>query len=102
MANQIMLKIVTPEGIFIDDKLVDIVNLQTVDGDIGVLYNHAPIISTLKISVVSYAINGAHTYIHVHRGLVLISQKQVKIITERLYLVDEQGIRLDDKPLEAN
>lgn len=43
----INLKIVTPEGIVYEDK-VDSVSLMTETGEITILKNHVPIVSTLK------------------------------------------------------
>ncbi|AXK50738.1 FoF1 ATP synthase subunit delta/epsilon [Spiroplasma alleghenense] len=88
------LKIITPEGIFIDDILVDIVNVQTTDGDMGFLVNHSPVVATLKIGTLSYRQGGKVFYVHVHRGIVKAGKDQVKVITERVYLVDKNGNRL--------
>ncbi|AUF83858.1 hypothetical protein CXP39_03645 [Mesoplasma syrphidae] len=91
----IKLKIVTPNGTFINDKEVDIVNVQTIDGDMGILVNIVPLVSALKIGTMSFRIKDKVTHIHVHRGLVVVDGKQCKIITERLYLVDEKGQKIE-------
>ncbi|AVP49496.1 FoF1 ATP synthase subunit delta/epsilon [Williamsoniiplasma luminosum] len=91
----IKLKIVTPDGIFINDKEVDIVNVQTIDGDMGIMQNIIPIVSALKIGILSFKVKGVPTYIHVHRGIIKTDGIQCKIITERLYLVDAQKNRID-------
>jgi F-type H+-transporting ATPase subunit epsilon len=91
----IKLKIVTSNGTFINDKEVDIVNVQTIDGDIGILVNIIPLVSALKIGTMSFRIKDKITYVHLHRGLVVVDGKQCKIITERLYLVDQQGKKIE-------
>ena len=91
----IKLKIVTPNGIFIDDKDVDIINVKTIDGDMGILKNMAPFVTALKISNLNFKEKGQITYVHVYRGLMVVTHEQCKIITERLYLVDAQGNRID-------
>ncbi|WP_027063557.1 FoF1 ATP synthase subunit delta/epsilon [Mesoplasma seiffertii] len=91
----IKLKVVTPSGTFINDKEVDIVNVQTIDGDMGILVNIVPLVSALKIGTMSFRIKDKVTYVHVHRGLVVVDGKQCKIITERLYLIDEKGKKLE-------
>ncbi len=48
MAQQIRLEVVTPTGALVDDD-VDIVNAPGYGGDFGVLANHAPFLSTIKI-----------------------------------------------------
>lgn len=90
----IKLKIVTPNGIFINDKDVDIVNVQTIDGDMGIMGSMIPIVSALKIGTLSYREKDKITKIHVHRGIVKVDGVQCKIITERLYLIDDSGNKL--------
>ncbi|WP_026389382.1 FoF1 ATP synthase subunit delta/epsilon [[Acholeplasma] multilocale] len=91
----IKLKVVTPDGIFIEDKEVDIVNIQSVDGDMGILQNMIPLVTALKIGTTTFRVGDKVTRVHMHRGLVTVDGKQCKIITERLYLVDEQGRKID-------
>ncbi|AUM62309.1 FoF1 ATP synthase subunit delta/epsilon [Spiroplasma monobiae] len=88
------LKIITPEGIYIDDLKVESVSVRTADGQVTVFANHSPIVSTLLIGDMKYELNGTSKYIHLHRGILQVSKEQVKILTQRLYEVDEQGRRL--------
>ncbi len=53
MAQQIRLEVVTPTGAVVNDD-VDIVNAPGYGGDFGVLANHAPFLSTIKIGILSY------------------------------------------------
>ncbi|MDQ0567975.1 F0F1 ATP synthase subunit epsilon [Mycoplasma yeatsii] len=91
----IKLKIITPNGIFINGKEVDIINVKTIDGDMGILANMAPFVTALKISDLNFKVNNQSTYVHVSGGLMTVSQTECKIITENLYLVDENGSRLE-------
>ncbi|AHI53467.1 F0F1 ATP synthase subunit epsilon [Spiroplasma sabaudiense Ar-1343] len=88
------LKIITPEGIYLNDILVDIVNVQTTDGDLGILANHIPLVATLRIGTLNYRQDNKVKYVHVHRGILKVSKGQVRIITERLYPVDSKGIKI--------
>lgn len=90
----INLIITTPNGKFIDNKQVDIINLKTIDGDIGVLENMSPLVTALKIGNMNFKTNNQTQWIHLHRGLAIINAAECKIITERLYLVDENGTKL--------
>lgn len=92
---KLKVKIITPSGVFVDNKEVDAVTLQTSDGEITVLAMHMPVVSTLRIGTVTLIDEGRKTYIHVHRGLVRIGGMELKIITERLYLIDEHGNKID-------
>jgi len=90
---KIKVKIITPNGLFVDGKEYTSVYLQTVDGDMTVLPKHSPLVSTLRIGTVTLTNDSEKTYLHVHRGLVKIDG-ELKIITERLYLVDENGVKI--------
>lgn len=90
----IKLRVVTPDGIFINDKEVDIVNVQAIDGDMGIMKNMTPVVSALKIGTMSFRINSSVTYVHLHRGILKVSPQECKIITERLYLVDQNGQKI--------
>ncbi|QHX36308.1 F0F1 ATP synthase subunit epsilon [Spiroplasma sp. BIUS-1] len=88
------LKIITPDGVYIDDLKVESVSVRTADGQITIYANHSPIVSTLLIGDMKYEVNGSTKYIHLHRGILQVSREQVKILTQRLYEVDERGQRL--------
>ncbi|AGY41189.1 ATP synthase epsilon chain [Mesoplasma florum W37] len=90
----INLIITTPNGKFIDNKKVDIINLKTIDGDIGVLGNMSPLVTALKIGNMNFKVNNQTNWIHLHRGLAIINATECKIITERLYLVNENGTKI--------
>ncbi|AKU79298.1 F0F1 ATP synthase subunit epsilon [Spiroplasma turonicum] len=94
MDKTLKLKIVTPEETYLDDIDVESITILTTAGKITVYSNHAPIVSTLVIGNMKYTINNVTKYIHLHRGILKISHNQVKIITQRLYEVDENGQRL--------
>ncbi|ATZ16667.1 F-type H+-transporting ATPase subunit epsilon [Entomoplasma freundtii] len=89
------LRIVTPNGRFINDKVVDIVNIQSIDGDMGILEHSIPIVTALKIGVVTFREKDVTTYVHVHRGIMETDGELCTIITERLYLVDANKQRLE-------
>ncbi|AKX33719.1 F0F1 ATP synthase subunit epsilon [Spiroplasma litorale] len=94
MGKEFKLKIVTPEETFLDDIEVDSLTIVTTAGKITVYANHAPIVSTLVIGNMKYTVNNITKHIHLHRGIIKISNNQVKIITQRLYEVDEKGQRI--------
>lgn len=88
------LKIITPDGLFVDNKEVDIVNIQSIDGDMGILENMIPLVTALKIGVLSFKVHEQTTYIHVHRGIAKMDGKICTIITERLYLVNANKVQI--------
>ncbi|ASP27826.1 F0F1 ATP synthase subunit epsilon [Spiroplasma corruscae] len=94
MEKKLKLKIITPEETFLDDVEVESITIVTTAGSITVYANHAPIVSTLVIGNMKYVNNNETKHIHLHRGILKISHNQVKIITQRLYEVDEKGQRI--------
>lgn len=94
--NALKLKIITPTGIYLDQE-VEFVNTQTTAGDMTIYSRHASIVSTLKIGVIKYANESGLHYIHVHRGILKVSNNQVLILTQWLYLVDEKGKKTGEK-----
>ena len=69
MAQQINLEVVTPTGSIIN-KDVDIVNAPGSGGDFGVLANHAPLLSTIKIGALTYEIGEERNTLMVSAGFV--------------------------------
>ncbi len=45
--NKLQLSIVTPERLVLNEE-VDQVNVPGVEGDLGILYDHAPILTTMR------------------------------------------------------
>ncbi|AHB35902.1 FoF1 ATP synthase subunit delta/epsilon [Spiroplasma apis] len=94
------LKVITPDGIFLNDIEVNYVGVQTSAGDMTIYSRHIPIVSTLIIGVLKYEHENIKKYIHVHRGILQVSKEQVKILTQRLYEVDENGKRISENTYE--
>ncbi len=50
MGTEVLLRIVTPERIVYEDK-VDMVVAKGLEGDLGILFDHKPMVTPLKIGV---------------------------------------------------
>ncbi|QBQ07270.1 F0F1 ATP synthase subunit epsilon [Spiroplasma gladiatoris] len=95
---ELKLKVITPNGIFLNSIKVSHVGVQTTDGDMTIYARHAAIVSTLKIGLVKYTdVKGNIKYIHVHRGILQVHNNEVKVLTPWLYEVDEKGKKLGPK-----
>lgn len=77
----INLEIVTPEKKVIDAE-VDAVTVPTARGEIGILPNHAPLISTLKSGVLSYSLKGSLEKMVVSGGFIEVSTDKVSILAD--------------------
>ncbi len=77
----INLEIVTPEKMVID-RPVESVTVPTANGEIGILENHAPLISTLKPGILSYNDKGTTEQLVISGGFVEVSTNKVSILAD--------------------
>ena len=75
------LEIVTPEKKVLSEA-VDAVTVPTASGEIGILQNHAPLISSLKAGVLSYTKAGETERMVIAGGFVEVSQNNVSILSD--------------------
>ena len=75
------LEIVTPEKKVLSET-VDSVTIPTASGEVGILTNHVPLISSLKAGVLAYAKSGATERMVVAGGFVEVSQNNVSILAD--------------------
>jgi F-type H+-transporting ATPase subunit epsilon len=75
------LEIVTPEKKVVDET-VDAVTVAGANGEIGLLPQHAPLISVLKPGVLSYTRGGATERLVVAGGFVEVSSDKVSVLAD--------------------
>lgn len=75
------LEIVTPEKKVLSEA-VDSVTIPTTSGEVGILQNHAPLISTIKPGILSYSRGGTTERIVVAGGFVEVSQNNVSVLSD--------------------
>ncbi|BCO10124.1 ATP synthase epsilon chain [Desulfolithobacter dissulfuricans] len=78
---QIHLEVVTPTGPVISDD-VDIVTAPGYGGEFGVLANHAPFLSTIKIGTLSYKKDKQTSYLMVSGGFAEVSNNKITFLVE--------------------
>lgn len=83
MINEYMLKleIVTPEKKVVDAE-VDSVTIPTANGEIGILQNHAPLISSLKSGILSYMTGGKTERLVISGGFVEVGVNVVSVLAD--------------------
>ena len=97
MAQQIRLEVVTPTGAVVNDD-VDIVNAPGYGGDFGVLANHAPFLSTIKIGVLSYEKDRQRENLMISGGFCEVSNNKITFLVESA----EYGKEIDvDRAMQA-
>ncbi len=75
------LEIVTPEKKVLDTS-VDSVTIPTSSGDVGIMTNHAPMISALRSGVLSYSKAGQSEKLVIAGGFVEISNNKVAVLAD--------------------
>ena len=90
------LEIVTPEAkAFSDD--VDMVVLPGVEGELGILPQHVPLMTQLKPGELRVTKNGQETFLAVGEGFVEITGERVSVMTDMA--VEEKAI--DEAAVQA-
>lgn len=81
MAQQIRLEVVTPNGAIVNED-VDIVNAPGYGGDFGVLANHAPFLSTIKIGLLTYEQGKERHSLMISGGFSEVSNNKITFLVE--------------------
>ena len=97
MAEKINLEVVTPKGAIVSEE-VDIVTAPGFAGEFGVLANHAPFLSTIKIGTLRYKKDGTEQELMVSGGFCEVSNNKITFLVESA----EHGHEIDaDRALQA-
>ena len=93
------LEIVTPERKVVDET-VDSVKVPTAEGEIGILPNHAPLVSTLKSGVLKYSKGGSTDEMVISGGFVDVNADKVSIladVVERSHEIDLNNAKTEQE-----
>lgn len=74
--------LITPTGKIYDNIEIKQLTVKTTDGEMTVLENHAPIVSSLKSGDLKVVLNNDTKIFYLERGIVKIEAKHVKILAE--------------------
>ena len=81
MANTIKLEIVTPEAkVYSED--VDMVTLTGIDGEMGILPQHMPLMTLLAAGEIVARKDGKNSYLAVGDGFVQVTGDRVAVLTD--------------------
>ncbi|MBI1820181.1 MAG: F0F1 ATP synthase subunit epsilon [Nitrospirae bacterium] len=108
MGNKIHLDIVTPERLIVSEEVDEIIAPGTL-GDFGVLPDHAPFFSTLRIGELTYRKGGKMSFVAVSWGFAQVYQNRVIVLAELaekpeeidMIKVSEAIARAEEKLLSA-
>jgi len=90
MAEKISLEVVTPKGAVVSEE-VDIVTAPGFAGEFGVLANHAPFLSTIKIGTLTYKQGNTAEEMMVSGGFCEVSHNKITFLVESA----ERGREID-------
>lgn len=82
------LEVVTPEKRVVDAE-VDSVTIPTASGEVGIMPNHAPLISALKPGILSYSTKGQAERLALAGGFVEVSADKVSVLADTAEGADE-------------
>jgi F-type H+-transporting ATPase subunit epsilon len=93
MADTIHLEIVTPEKMALDTD-VDSVQIPGLDGELGILPGHTPLISQLKpAGLLTYVQGGTTSQLVISEGFVEVMPDRVKVLAEWAERPDEIDVK---------
>ncbi|MZH46079.1 MAG: F0F1 ATP synthase subunit epsilon [Nitrospinae bacterium] len=81
MSQKLVLSIVTPEKHLVAEE-VDQVNAPGTEGDLGILYDHAPILTNLRSGQLSYEKDGETITLVVSGGYLEVTDNRVTVLAE--------------------
>jgi F-type H+-transporting ATPase subunit epsilon len=79
--DTVKLEIVTPDGIVYSEQ-VDMVTIPALEGQMGVLPHHVPLMTQIVPGEMTVQIAGRETFLAIGEGLVHITGESVAILTD--------------------
>ena len=85
MSDTIQLDIVTPEKKIFSDKGIESVTVPGIEGDMGILPNHIPIITFLKSGKILIETSGKQLSYFISDGVLEFSNSLLTILASEIY-----------------
>src|SRR5690554_6918877 len=90
--NTLKLEVVTPERKVLSEEIVSLI-VPAIEGYLGILPNHAPIISGLEPGVVKYKVGGNYKKMAISGGFLEVSANKASILANTAELADEIDVQ---------
>lgn len=81
MAKALNLEVVTPEKSLIKEEIKSLV-VPALNGYLGVLPNHAPLITGLRAGILRYRADGEKKYLAVSGGFMEVFQNKITVLAD--------------------
>lgn len=82
MADNMTLSIITPERTVLKNAETDAVVIPVVDGSMGILKNHAPMVANLRVGVLRFKENGSYKRVALGGGFLELSNNNITILAD--------------------
>ncbi|GAB1537014.1 hypothetical protein ADMFC3_26450 [Geovibrio sp. ADMFC3] len=93
MADMIKLELVTPERLLLSEDVEEVI-VPGVEGDLGVLPGHTPLLSALRVGEMTYRKGGKNEYVAIEGGgLIEISSDKVIVLADAAELGREINLQ---------
>ena len=89
MAEKLFVTLVTPEKEIVADPEVDQVNIPGIDGDMGILPNHAPLLTTMRPGRFSYQKGEETVELVISHGYAEVTNNRVTVLAESAEFLHE-------------
>mmetsp|Transcript_14501 Transcript_14501/g.32944 ORF Transcript_14501/g.32944 Transcript_14501/m.32944 type:complete len:190 (+) Transcript_14501:83-652(+) len=88
ITDRVQLKVLTPEGLSVESAVSEAI-LPSASGQLGVLANHAPMMTALDIGVLRYKKEGKWTPLVVNGGFANVDSNQLTLLVNEMETADE-------------
>jgi len=82
MADAMTISIITPEHVVLAAAETDAVVVPVVDGSMGILKNHAPMVANLRIGVLRYRQDGVFKRAAIGGGFMELSNNRITVLAD--------------------
>ncbi len=100
MAKSFHLKVLTPNATVIDEDVEQII-ARSVDGEVGILPEHMPLITPLSIAPFQYWSSGERKIAAVLGGMMEVSKQGVTVISDHAALASDIDVVVAEKEKEV-
>jgi F-type H+-transporting ATPase subunit epsilon len=90
--NTLKLEVVTPERKVLSEDIYSLI-VPAIEGYMGILPNHAPIISGLEPGVVKFKVNGNYRKMAISGGFLEVSVNKASILANTAELAEEIDVK---------
>ncbi|MEM7306923.1 MAG: F0F1 ATP synthase subunit epsilon [Planctomycetota bacterium] len=88
MAGELTLRVITPDRIAVDET-AESVQIPAVDGRMGILPKHAPMVAALDVGELTYRSGGREVSLFVSGGFAEVRDDTVRLVTQAGELASE-------------